>query len=117
MITYDVISKKLAEVKPFDEGIICDQIEEIIAEFQLTITQRTTLSTKKGSYHWHVKRGKQKGVLEITFWPAKGRLWLDIAENRRAPWNIEIITVVAEKLAYAFQGKIDTSGDGIDKKR
>jgi len=36
--------------------------------------------------HWHYKREKQKGTLELTLFPAHRRLWAKVAEGRKAPW-------------------------------
>ncbi len=106
MITYEILENNLGSVKPMDEQFICDEIEELIERFALTITQRTTLSTKKGCYHWHTKKERQKGVLEITYWPKHGRLWLEIADNRKAEWNIELIAELAEELAERYGGQV-----------
>lgn len=107
MLTYNVVSDKLNEVKPLDEEMVCSEIERITADFGLVVTERTTLSTKKGSYHWHLKKEKEKGVLEVTYWPKKGRFWIDIHDNRRAEWNMAVIEPLAETYAKYFGGKVE----------
>ncbi|MFD1021024.1 hypothetical protein [Thalassobacillus hwangdonensis] len=109
MLTYEVKDSDLHKVKPMDEEIICEEIEELAGRHGLKLTQRTTLSTKKGSYHWHFKKGKEKGVLEITYWPKRHQLWLDIHDNRRAEWNLEIIERLAEDLSEHFCGKVEVN--------
>ena len=57
-----------------------------LAKSELTVSLRDTLRTFPGSTHWHAKRAGQRGVLEITFWPAESRLWLSVHRHRAAPW-------------------------------
>lgn len=106
MLTYHIIHSKLGKVKPMDwDTVVTEEIEETIKAFRLTITQRTTLITYPGSIHWHLKKGKEKGILEITCWPEEARLWIDIADNRRNKWNLELIEPFAQHLATLFKGK------------
>lgn len=106
MLTYQVVSPKLHEIKPLDEEQVCEEIDRIAVDFELDLTQRTTLSSKKGSYHWHFKKGKEKGVLEITYWPKKSELRLDLHDNRQAEWNLAVIQPLAEAYAVLFGGEV-----------
>ncbi|WP_053217459.1 hypothetical protein [Virgibacillus senegalensis] len=106
MITYEIVDSDVSKVKPMDEELLCEEIEELIEHFALTITQRTTLSTKKGCYHWHTKKGRQKGVLEVTYWPKHGRISLEIADNRKAEWNLKLIPEMAEQVAERYGGQV-----------
>jgi hypothetical protein len=106
IITYEVMESKLTYVK-LDEELIIQDIEEIIAEYNLTISMKTTLSTMKGSYHYHLKFGTLKGLLEVTYWPKQKRLWVDIHENRRAEWNEKMIKPLTERLAQQFGGIVE----------
>ncbi|WP_181350418.1 hypothetical protein [Thalassobacillus sp. CUG 92003] len=112
MLTYEIEQSNLHQVKPLDHELICEEIEQLTTEAGLTMSQRTTLSSKKGSYHWHFKKGKEKGVLEITYWPKHHRLWLDIHDNRRAPWNIEAIKELAVVFTHHFGGTVVTNDEG-----
>jgi hypothetical protein len=47
---------------------------------------RTSLRTFPGCVHWHVKRGREPGTLEITFWPQERRAWFTIHDGRQAEW-------------------------------
>lgn len=71
MIRYEIANSRLSEVKLLDEDLVVQEIEDIIADFQFEVTQKTTLSTMKGSIHYHLKQGKKSGVLEVTYWPSK----------------------------------------------
>jgi len=106
MLTYEITDSKLKNVKPLDEELVCEQIEQTFDQYGLTMTQRTTLSTKKGCYHWHFKKGKEKGVLEITYWPKNHQLLLEIHKNRRAPWNEKAIVSLADNFCNQFGGEV-----------
>jgi hypothetical protein len=106
MIMYEIINSRLSQVKLLDEDQIIKVIEGIINEFELDITQKTTLSTMKGSLHYHLKLGKNVGVLELTYWSSKKRLWVDIHDNRRSTWNQSMIYPFSEALAKCFCGDL-----------
>ncbi|UFT99753.1 hypothetical protein KO561_01900 [Radiobacillus kanasensis] len=82
-----------------------EEMEHVIQSFQLIISSKTTLLSKKGSYHWHLKKDGEKGVLEITYWPSKSKLLVEIARNRMADWNVSIIEEMTEAFANTFQGQ------------
>ncbi|HEU4963480.1 MAG TPA: hypothetical protein VFV52_06395 [Bacilli bacterium] len=105
MLTYDIIDSKLRDVKLLDSEQVVAAVEDVIARFELD-AKRTTLSTYKGSVHWHLKQGKKTGLLEVTYWPQNGQLWVDIHDNRRKEWNLELIVPFSEALAEAFGGKV-----------
>ena len=52
------------------------------AEVGLSVALDTTQKTYSGSRHWHFKRNSQPGTLEVTWWPARQRLWVSYHENR-----------------------------------
>jgi uncharacterized membrane protein len=104
IITYEITNSILSNVNLLEEDFILNEIEGIITEFNLTITQKTTLSTMKGTVHYHLKRGKLPGILELTYWPQKKRLWIEIHDNRKSEWNQSIICSFAERIADRFSG-------------
>jgi len=61
-------------------------VEQAVAAEALTVTMRSTLAQYPGSVHWHLKRGKERGTLEVTWWPNRSRLWLKVASGRSAEW-------------------------------
>jgi len=69
IITYEITNSIISDVNLFEEDLILNEIEGIIKEFNLIINQKTTLSTMKGSKHYHLKLGKLPGLLELTYWP------------------------------------------------
>ena len=61
-------------------------IDDAIAECGLRITLRGSLAKFPGCVHWHVKRAREAGTLEITSWPEQRRAWLTIQDGRKADW-------------------------------
>ena len=64
-------------------------------------TLKGTLAQYPGCVHWHVKQGRERGTLEITFWPAERRLWFKVAEGRRGEW-MEFVSFVVK--AFTLTG-------------
>jgi hypothetical protein len=61
-------------------------IDQAVADSGLQVTMRASLRTFPGSVHWHVRRGRESGTLEITFWPQQRRAWFTIHDGRQAEW-------------------------------
>lgn len=67
------------------------RIEQAATACSLTLTLKGTLAQYPGCVHWHYKKGKEPGTLEITWWSQGKRVWLKVAANRRATWMDETI--------------------------
>lgn len=106
MLKVEIINAKHIEVEELDIGSIINQIEQIIVQFNLNIIQKTTLSTKKGSIHYHLKQGIQAGILELTYWPSKRQMWVEIHDNRRSEWNVAMLHPFSEAIATCFAGEL-----------
>jgi hypothetical protein len=50
-------------------------------------TLEGTLRSYPGSRHWHYQQGRAPGTLEVTWWPARQRLWLKVAVGRAGAWT------------------------------
>jgi hypothetical protein len=61
-------------------------VEVMAAAEGLEIRLRGTLARYPGSLHWHLGLPSTRGTLEVTYWPARNRLWLAVQEGRRAEW-------------------------------
>ena len=68
-----------------------DQVEQIAAELGLIVTMRSTLRKCPGSQHWHLKKEKLPGVLEVTIWPAEARAWLSNQSGRQGDWIADAV--------------------------
>lgn len=87
-------------VSPYSDDEVIAAVEETIADFGLTISERMTLSSKFGSSHWHVRKADEaRGVLEITYWPKRMELVVEIHRNRMQAWNAGVAGPFAEALA------------------
>ncbi len=61
-------------------------VERIGADASLRRTLKGTLARYPGSVHWHYAHAREHGTLEITWWPARRRLWFKVSAGRTAPW-------------------------------
>jgi hypothetical protein len=69
-----------------DPAALIARIERAAAAEGLDAGDRMTLRTFPGSIHWHLRHPGAQGVLELTYWPDRGRLWFAVHANRRADW-------------------------------
>ena len=72
-----------------------NEIEEIIEDAcqaqSLHIVSKNTLQKYPGCVHWHYRRIKTTGTLEITYWSARDRCWFPVRNGRAQPWVIETV--------------------------
>jgi hypothetical protein len=73
-------------------------IERIAESLGISLQLKTTLKKYPGCIHWHYKKGKERGTLEITLWPQQHRLWFTIHEGRKAEWIEEKMMVLEQKI-------------------
>ena len=73
-------------------------IDAAARECRLTITLRGTLAKFPGCIHWHLKNGRERGTMEITFWPKERRAWFSIQSGRRAPWIVPMTGKLRESV-------------------
>ena len=53
----------------------------------LSTSMKTSLRSFPGSVHWHLKKGAERGTVEVTFWRKGMRLWVSVHENRAGAWT------------------------------
>jgi hypothetical protein len=75
--------------------------EQVCLDAGLYIARKTTLASYPGSVHWHWKQAGTPGVLELTWWPQRRRLWFAVHANRKAPWIELLMNDLEPKLAIA----------------
>lgn len=75
-----------------------------VAERQgLLVTLATTHTSYPNSIHWHFKPERRiRGVLDLTYWPDGGRLWLSV-RAQDADWIGPAARNVASSLTDALQ--------------
>jgi hypothetical protein len=67
-------------------GKLDKTIEALCRAAGLSITMKTTSAKFPGSIHWHLKKGRERGTLEVTLWPSQNRLWFSMQDGRSANW-------------------------------
>ena len=82
---------------------IVELVESSCAALGLDRALKGTLKSYPGSIHWHYKKAKARGTLEITWWAAGPRLWIKVAAGRSAGWIEETIPILKERLE-AYNG-------------
>ena len=65
-------------------------VDAAVGELGLTVVLLGTLKTFPGCVHWHLKRGRVRGTLVITWWPKGRRLWIKVQAGRSAEWTDEV---------------------------
>ena len=80
------------------EDVLIRCVEEICVADNLTCSLKGTLAKYPESIHWHFKKDKQKGILEVTWWKAKQRLWFKVADNRTGEWINESLSKLKKEI-------------------
>jgi hypothetical protein len=79
-------------------------VEKCCRRLGLVQGMKTTLAKHPGSTHWHYKRAKQSGTLEITVWPSMRRVWMTVQDGRKADWITEMMPTLTRELEQALNG-------------
>ena len=78
-------------------------IEEACEAEGLRVGSRDTLASHPGSIHWHYKKGREAGTLEVTLLNRERRILLSVAEKRVAPWSESAMENISETLINRLQ--------------
>jgi hypothetical protein len=78
-------------------------VEKLCANEGLTLTLKGTLAKYSKCLHWHYKKGKASGTLEITWWETENRLWFKVTAGRRAAWMEEAIDRLKKQIESALE--------------
>ncbi len=57
-----------------------------LAQFAQSAEQIVPVPFSTGGFETASKRGKERGVLEATYWPSANRAWLSYRSGRDADW-------------------------------
>ena len=76
-------------------------VEKCCREMGLVQAMKGTLAKYQGSVHWHYKKPRVSGTLEVTSWPLHGQLWITVHEGRRAEWIEEALPTLKRYLEEA----------------
>ena len=77
-------------------------VERLCRARGLLMALKGSLSQYPGSIHWHFKKERQKGTLEITLYPTKSRLWSKVQAGRKAQWIDETLPDLKKDLEAEF---------------
>jgi hypothetical protein len=80
-------------------------IDKVILDLGLVVSMRGALKSFPGSTHWHVKRGRERGTLEATWWPQRRKLWIKVQARRTAPWIDEIAPRFKKEVESCLAGR------------
>ena len=73
-------------------------IDDLCRAQGLAVTMKTALAKCPGSIHWHVKKGRERGTLEITLWPSRRRLWFSMQDGRQGEWVMPMARLLKQQL-------------------
>lgn len=73
-------------------------VEQSIADAGLVVRLKGTLKRFPGCVHWHVRRQRDAGTLEITLCPNEHRAWFTVQDGRRADWIEEALSQLSQLL-------------------
>jgi hypothetical protein len=76
-------------------------VEKCCLEMGLVKSMKRTLVKHPGSVHWHYKKPRVTGTLEVTSWPLRKQLWITVHEGRRAEWIDEALPAIRRCLEEA----------------
>ncbi|MBI2583919.1 MAG: hypothetical protein HYW25_04590 [Candidatus Aenigmarchaeota archaeon] len=57
-----------------------------------------TVSKYPECIHWHFKKGRQRGTLEITLWKEQRRIWFNVQAERTADWIDESVSKLKKSI-------------------
>jgi hypothetical protein len=82
---------------------VVDLIERVCTTAGMHLSLKGTLAGYPGSVHWHFKKGKQRGTLELTWWEQENRLWFKVAAGRRGDWiDAELLADLSKRIQQAW---------------
>jgi hypothetical protein len=87
------------KIKP---AILIKAVEQSCNDHDLTCTLKGTLTKYPDCIHWHFRKDKQRGTLEITWWEKEHRLWFKVADHRTGAWIDELLPILKKKMEYAL---------------
>ena len=96
-MTYEEIDLPLG----FTLARAAQAIEDGATLLGLRVSLRGTLGIHPGCIHWHLKRGKEAGTLEVTLLNPERRIVLSVRENRMGVWTEPALEALAQSLQTA----------------
>ena len=104
MIELDVPVPAEADLAQIEQAV-----DETVRGAGLRRTLKSTLATYLGSVHWHFAQPRERGTLELTWWPAQRRLWFKVSKGRVAPWIDNLLPQLQNELTTALHAASATA--------
>ncbi|HEY3331788.1 MAG TPA: hypothetical protein VGK19_17285 [Capsulimonadaceae bacterium] len=79
-------------------------VEACCAAEGLTVTMKGSLVKHPGCIHWHYKRGRERGTLELTLVATTRRVWFTVQAGRTADWIAPAMERLAQRIVEAAGG-------------
>ena len=73
-------------------------VEQVCTANNLICVLKGTLASYPDSIHWHFRKHKQKGTLEISWWESENRLWFKVTKGREGEWIEESIVELKKQI-------------------
>lgn len=76
---------------PIPHGLPLSDIARAVETFVdangLRVTQRGPLTTHVGAIFWHIKKGKDAGMLDVTLFNRERYVQIEIPKGKVGPWT------------------------------
>ncbi len=92
-----------------EPALIEQAVARTCADAGLRHTLKATLASYPGSVHWHFAHPSERGTLELTWWPARRRLWFKVSAGRARPWIAPLIPQLQQTLVTALSAAAPAS--------
>jgi hypothetical protein len=73
-------------------------LEKMVLATGLTCNLTTTLKSLAPNTHWHFKKGKERGVLEITLFDNSNEVLIQVQDGRKGEWIEGHIDMIKDML-------------------
>jgi hypothetical protein len=81
-------------------------IESVCAAHGLQAGMKSQLASFPGSIHWHYKKPREKGTLELTLFRRDRRIWAQVQEGRLAPWISTVLPLVRSAIERELRNSL-----------
>lgn len=78
--------------------LVVQSVEQVCTANGLICARRGTLASYPDCVHWHYRKDKDTGTLEITWWETENRLWFKVAKSRRGDWIDESLPQLKKEI-------------------
>jgi hypothetical protein len=73
-------------------------VANVASKHDLFPALKCSLAKYPGCVHWHFKRQREKGTIEMTFWPAGRRFWFKMQAGRTGVWMKKIVPLMKTEI-------------------